>query len=167
MMLVFIPTAIGQPNLGSNELIDDNARILDTEVFNANMQPQLISELFDGKDALIIAVALPGTQNVAEQAIELNKTVDLIGNDVSVVHLVSGMDATTTDVSTLKNNYNMTWDSYVDLNETFTMSTPNGTADSILVLDKTMRVVYSNAPSAPSKRLLMRSRAFEVEAVQV
>ena len=154
MMLVFIPTAIGQPNLGSNELIDDNARILDTEVFDANMQPQLISELFDGKDALIIAVALPGTQNVAEQASELNKTVDLIGNDVSVVHLVSGMDATTTDVSTLKNNYNMTWGSYVDLNETFTMSTPNGTADSILVLDKTMRVVYSNAPSAPSEEII-------------
>ena len=60
----------------------------------------------------------------------------------------------------------MTWDSYVDLNETFTMSTPNGTADSILVLDKTMRVVYSNAPSPLQKRLLMRSRAFEVEAVQ-
>ena len=48
----------------------------------------------------------------------------------------------------------MTWDSYVDLNETFTMSTPNGTSDSILVLDKTMRVVYSNAPSASSEEII-------------
>jgi len=154
MMLVFIPTAIGQPNLGSNDLIDDHARVLDTEVYDANLQPRMISELFDGKDTLIIAVALPGTQNVAEQATELTKTVDLIGDDVSVVHILAGMDATSTDVSTLKNNYNLTWESFVDIDETFTISTPNGTSDSILVVDKTMRVVYSNAPSASSEEII-------------
>jgi hypothetical protein len=68
MTILFIPTAISQPNLGSNELIDDHARVFDTELYDENMQSMMVSELFDGKDALIIAIALPGTQNVVDQA---------------------------------------------------------------------------------------------------
>jgi len=154
MTILFIPTAISQPNLGSSELIDDHARMFDTELYDENMQPMMVSDLFDGKDALIIAIALPGTQNVVDQATELNKTLDLLGDEVSVVHILSGMDASTTDVSSLKANYNFTWPTYVDLDESFTRSSPNGTSDSIIVLDKTMRVVYSNAPSASSEELI-------------
>ena len=154
MTIVFIPTAMDQPNLGSNDLIDDHALVYDTELYDENMQPVMISELFDGKDALVLAVALPGTQNVAEQSVELNKTVDLIGNDIAVAHILAGMDATTMDVAALKNSYNLTWPSFVDLDESFTTSTPNGTSDSIIVLDKTMRVVYSNAPSASSEEII-------------
>ncbi len=154
MMLLFIPTAISQPNLGSNELIDDHARMFDTEVYDENVQPMTVSELFDGKDALVVAIALPGTQNVAEQAIELNKTLDLLGEDITVIHVLAGMDASTTDVAAMKTNYNLTWMTYVDIDESFTQSSPNGTADSILVLDKTMRVVYSNAPGASSEEIV-------------
>lgn len=154
MTILFIPTAISQPNLGSNELIDDHARVYDTEVFGENMQSMMISDLFDGKDALVVAIALPGTQNVAQQAIELNKTLDLLGEDITVVHILAGMDASTTDVSAMKTSYNLTWTAYVDLDESFTGSSPNGTADSILVLDKTMRVVYSNAPSSSSEEIV-------------
>ena len=154
MMLLFIPTAISQPNLGSNELIDDHARMFDTEVYDENVQPMTVSELFDGKDALVVAIALPGTQNVAEQAIELNKTLDLLGEDITVIHVLAGMDASTTDVAAMKSNYNLTWMTYVDIDESFTQSSPNGTADSILVLDKTMRVVYSNAPGASSEEIV-------------
>jgi hypothetical protein len=154
MTILFIPTAISQPNLGSNELIDDHARVFDTEVYGENMQSMMISDLFDGKDALVVAIALPGTQNVAQQAIELNKTLDLLGEDITVVHILAGMDASTTDVSAMKTSYNLTWTTYVDLDESFTGSSPNGTADSILVLDKTMRVVYSNAPSSSSEEIV-------------
>ena len=154
MMLLFIPTAISQPNLGSNELIDDHARMFDTELYDENVQPMTVSELFDGKDALVVAIALPGTQNVAEQAIELNKTLDLLGEDITVIHVLAGMDASTTDVAAMKTNYNLTWMTYVDIDESFTQSSPNGTADSILVLDKTMRVVYSNAPGASSEEIV-------------
>ena len=154
MTFLFIPTAISQPNLGSNELIDDHARMFDTEVYDENMQPMMVSDLFDGRDALIVAIALPGTQNVAEQAIELNKTVDLLGEDITVIHVLAGMDASITDVSAINSNYNLTWKTYVDMDESFTQSSPNGTADSILVLDKTMRVVYSNAPAASSEEII-------------
>jgi hypothetical protein len=154
MTILFIPTAISQPNLGSNELIDDHARVFDTELYDENMQSMMVSELFDGKDALIIAIALPGTQNVVDQATELNKTLDLIADDVSVVHVLSGMDASATDVASMKANYNLTWSTYVDIDESFTRSSPNGTSDSILVLDKSMRVVYSNAPSASSEEII-------------
>jgi hypothetical protein len=154
MTILFIPTAISQPNLGSNELIDDHARVFDTELYDENMQSMMVSELFDGKDALIIAIALPGTQNVVDQATELNKTLDLIDDDVSVVHVLSGMDASATDVASMKANYNLTWSTYVDIDESFTRSSPNGTSDSILVLDKSMRVVYSNAPSASSEEII-------------
>ena len=154
MTFLFIPTAISQPNLGSNELIDDHARMFDTEVYDENMQPMIVSDLFDGRDALIVAIALPGTQNVAEQAIELNKTVDLLGEDITVIHVLAGMDASITDVSAINSNYNLTWKTYVDMDESFTQSSPNGTADSILVLDKTMRVVYSNAPAASSEEII-------------
>ncbi len=154
MTILFIPTAISQPNLGSNELIDDHARVFDTEVYGENMQSMMISDLFDGKDALVVAIALPGTQNVAQQAIELNKTLDLLGEDITVVHILAGMDASTTDVSAMKTSYNLTWTTYVDLDESFTGSSPNGTADSVLVLDKTMRVVYSNAPSSSSEEIV-------------
>ena len=154
MTILFIPTAISQPNLGSNELIDDHTRVYDTEVYDENMQPMMISEMFDGKDVLVLAIALPGTQNVADQAIELNKTLDLLGEEVSVVHILAGMDASTTDVSSMNSSYNLTWSTYVDLDESFTRSSPNGTSDSILVIDKTMRVVYSNAPSASSEEII-------------
>ena len=154
MTILFIPTAISQPNLGSNELIDDHTRVYDTEVYDENMQPMMISEMFDGKDVLILAIALPGTQNVADQAIELNKTLDLLHEEVSVVHILAGMDASTTDVSSMNSSYNLTWSTYVDLDESFTRSSPNGTSDSILVIDKTMRVVYSNAPSASSEEII-------------
>ena len=154
MTILFIPTAISQPNLGSSELIDDHARVFDTELYDENMQSMMVSELFDGKDALIIAIALPGTQNVVDQATELNKTLDLIADEVSIVHVLSGMDASATDVSSMKSNYNLTWPTYVDIDESFTRSSPNGTSDSILVLDKSMRVVYSNAPSASSEEII-------------
>lgn len=154
MTFLFIPTAISQPDLGSNELIDDHARMFDTELYDENMQPMIVSDLFDGRDALIVAIALPGTQNVAEQAIELNKTVDLLGEDITVIHVLAGMDASITDVSAINSNYNLTWKTYVDMDESFTQSSPNGTADSILVLDKTMRVVYSNAPAASSEEII-------------
>ena len=154
MTLLFIPTAISQPNLGSTELIDDHTRMFDIEIYDENMQSMMVSDLFDGKDALVVAIALPGTQNVAEQAIELNKTLDLIEDDITVVHILAGMDASTIDVSAMKASYNLTWSIYVDLDETFTGSSPNGTADSILVLDKTMRVVFSNAPSASSEEII-------------
>jgi len=154
MTIIFIPTAVSQPNLGSTELIDDHARMFDTELYDENMQTMKVSELFDGKDALIIAIALPGTQNVFDQATELNKTLDLLRGKVSVVHVLSGMNASMTDVSSMKANYNLTWPTYVDLDESFTRSSPNGTSDSILVLDKTMRVVYSNAPSASSEEII-------------
>ena len=154
MTLLFIPTAISQPNLGSTELIDDHARVFDAELYDENMQSMTVSELFDGKDALVIAIALPGTQNVVDQATELNKTLDLMSDEISVVHVLSGMDASATDVSSMKANYNLTWPTYVDLDESFTRSSPNGTSDSILVLDKSMRVVYSNAPSASSEEII-------------
>jgi len=154
MMLLFIPTAISQPNLASNELIDDHARMFDTQVYDENMQSMTVSDLFEDKGALIVAIALPGTQNVAEQAIELNKTLDLIGEDINVIHILAGMDASSTDVSAMKTNYNLTWTTYVDIDESFTQSSPNGTADSIIVLDKTLRVVYSNAPTASSEELI-------------
>tara|TARA_B110001450_G_scaffold120182_1_gene113267 strand:- start:174 stop:2507 length:2334 start_codon:yes stop_codon:yes gene_type:complete len=154
MTILFIPTAISQPNLGSTELIDDHARVFDTELYDENMQSMMVSELFDGKDALIIAIALPGTQNVVDQATELNKTLDLMADEVSVVHVLSGMDASATDVASMKANYNLTWATYVDIDESFTRSSPNGTSDSILVLDKSMRVVYSNAPSASSEEII-------------
>ncbi|MDA9254721.1 hypothetical protein N9P14_01440 [Candidatus Poseidoniaceae archaeon] len=154
MTILFIPTAISQPNLGSTELIDDHARVFDTELYDENMQSMMVSKLFDGKDALIIAIALPGTQNVVDQATELNKTLDLMADEVSVVHVLSGMDASATDVASMKANYNLTWATYVDIDESFTRSSPNGTSDSILVLDKSMRVVYSNAPSASSEEII-------------
>ncbi len=154
MMLLFIPTAISQPDLASNELIDDHARMFDTDLYDENMQTVSVSELFDGKDALVVALALPGTQNVAEQAIELNKTIDLLGEDITVIHILAGMNASTTDVNAMKSNYNLTWKTYVDIDESFTQSSPNGTADSIIVLDKTMRVVYSNAPAASSEEII-------------
>ena len=154
MTILFIPTAISQPNLGSTELIDDHARVFDTELYDENMQSMMVSDLFDDKDALIIAIALPGTQNVVDQATELNKTLDLIADEVSVIHVLSGMDASATDVAAMKANYNLTWATYVDIDESFTRSSPNGTSDSILVLDKSMRVVYSNAPSASSEEII-------------
>lgn len=154
MTLLFIPTAISQPNLGSTELIDDHARVFDAELYDENMQSMMVSELFDGKDTLVIAIALPGTQNVVDQTTELNKTLDLMSDEISVVHVLSGMDASATDVSSMKANYNLTWSTYVDLDESFTRSSPNGTSDSILVLDKSMRVVYSNAPSASSEEII-------------
>ena len=154
LALLFIPTAINQPNLGSDAVIGDHARVYDTELYDENMQPMMVSEFLDGKDALIVAVALPGTENSIEQGIVLNATLDRLDDSIQVIHVLSGMDASVTDVAAMKQNLNSSWPILVDLDESFTRSSPNGTSDSILVIDPTMRVVYSNAPAGSTEELI-------------
>lgn len=154
LAILFIPTAINQPNLGSDAVIGDHARVYDTELYDENMQPMMVSEFLDGKDALIVAVALPGTENSIEQGIVLNATLDRLDDSIQVIHVLSGMDASLTDVAAMKQNLNSSWPVLVDLDESFTRSSPNGTSDSILVIDPTMRVVYSNAPAGSSEELI-------------
>tara|TARA_B100001093_G_scaffold207303_1_gene199245 strand:+ start:17310 stop:19640 length:2331 start_codon:yes stop_codon:yes gene_type:complete len=154
LALLFLPTAINQPNLGSDAVIGDHARVYNTELYDENMQPVMLSQFLDGKDALVVAIALPGTENSIEQGIALNASLDLLGDSIQVIHVLSGMDATTTDVASMKQSLNSSWPVLVDIDETFTSSSPNGTADSILVIDPTMRVVYSADPAGSSEDIV-------------
>ncbi|MDP7373827.1 MAG: hypothetical protein QF588_08100, partial [Candidatus Poseidoniaceae archaeon] len=68
MMLLFVPTAFSQNNLGADAAIYDNTRVPNAELFDENGDTATIADLFDGKDALIIGIGLPASENLIEQS---------------------------------------------------------------------------------------------------
>ena len=104
MMLLFVPTAFSQNNLGADAAIYDNTRIPNAELFDENGETVTIADLFDGKDALIIGIGLPASENLIEQSNQFNETIDRYGDDIAVIHVLSGMEPMASILSKCANN---------------------------------------------------------------
>ena len=62
MMLLFVLTAFSQNNLGADAAIYDNTRIPNADLYDENGEVSTITDLFDGKKALVIGVGLPASE---------------------------------------------------------------------------------------------------------
>ncbi|MEL0182844.1 MAG: hypothetical protein VW872_07195, partial [Candidatus Poseidoniales archaeon] len=109
LALLTLPTVFDQPNLGADAVILDNTKILDADLTKADGSTASISELLAGKEALIIGLVLPGSEQILTQANEFNRSIDQLGDRVEVVHIVTGEDAMMTDVTSLAAATNATW----------------------------------------------------------
>ena len=150
MMLLFIPTAFSQNNLGADAAIYDNARVSNAELYDENENPYTISELFDGKDALVIGIGLPASENLIEQSNQFNRTIERYGDDVAVIHIISGTDPLTSDLVQMRAQLNTSWPILLDDEGKFASTLPNGVSDSVLVIDRAMHVTFSKSPVAYS-----------------
>ena len=148
MMLLFVPTAFSQNNLGADATIYENTRIPNAELYDENGEAFSIADLFDGKDALIIGVGLPASENLIEQSNQFNETLDRYGGDVAVIHVLSGLDPIASDIIQMRQQLNTSWPILIDNDEQFASTLPDGVSDSVVIVDKAMHVTYSKTPVA-------------------
>ena len=148
MMLLFVPTAFSQNNLGADAAIYENTRIPNAELYDENGESVSVTDLFDGKDALIIGVGLPASENLIEQSNQFNETLDRYGGDVAVIHVLSGLEPMASDITQMRQQLNTSWPILIDNNEQFASSLPDGVSDSVVIVDKAMHVTYSKTPVA-------------------
>ena len=150
MMLLFVPTAFNQNNLGADAAINDNTRVSNAELYDENENAYTIDELFDGKDALVIGIGLPASENLIEQSNQFNRTIERYGDDVAVIHIISGTDSLTSDLVQMRAQLNTSWPILLDKEGAFASTLPNGVSDSVLVIDRAMHVTFSKSPVAYS-----------------
>ena len=150
LTLLFIPTAFDQTNLGA-ENIQQDSRIVDRSLQNSAGEEYSISQLMEGKDAVIVGVILPGSVNAQDQAAEFNYTYGKMPERISIVQIVAGPDASMRDVEFYEQQLNTSWPILYDDGNLLTASFPSGVADAVFVIDPSMHIAYSIASSAGSK----------------
>ena len=150
MMLLFVPTAFCQNNLGADSAIYENTRIPNAELFDENGESYTITELFDGRDALVIGIGLPASENLIEQSNQFNVTLDKYGDNVAIIHVLSGMNPMDSDIIQMRQQLNTSWPILIDKDESFASTLPDGVSDSVVIIDKAMHVTFSKTPVAYS-----------------
>ena len=150
MMLLFVPTAFSQNNLGADSAIYENTRIPNAELFDENGESYTITELFDGRDALVIGIGLPASENLIEQSNQFNVTLDKYGDNVAIIHVLSGMNPMDSDIIQMRQQLNTSWPILIDKDESFASTLPDGVSDSVVIIDKAMHVTFSKTPVAYS-----------------
>ena len=150
MMLLFVPTAFSQNNLGADSAIYENTRIPNAELFDENGDSYTITELFDGRDALVIGIGLPASENLIEQSNQFNVTLDKYGDNVAIIHVLSGMNPMDSDIIQMRQQLNTSWPILIDKDESFASTLPDGVSDSVVIIDKAMHVTFSKTPVAYS-----------------
>ena len=150
MMLLFVPTAFSQNNLGADAAIYENTRIPNAELYDENGGSYTITELFDGKDALVVGVGLPASENLIEQSNQFNVTLDKYGDNVAIIHVLSGMNPMNSDIIQMRQQLNTSWPILIDKDEQFASTLPDGVSDSVVIIDKAMHVTFSKTPVAYS-----------------
>ena len=148
LALLTLPTVFDQPNLGADAIILDNTKILDADLTRPDGSSTSVSDLLAGNEALIIGLVLPGSEQILTQTNEFNRSIDQLGDRVSVVHIVTGEDARMSDVLSLAAATNATWNVYLDEESVFSTSLPTGASDAVVVVDPGMHVTFSQTSSA-------------------
>ena len=148
LALLTLPTVFDQPNLGADAIILDNTKILDADLTRPDGSSTSVSDLLAGNEALIIGLVLPGSEQILTQANEFNRSIDQLGDRVSVIHIVTGEDARMSDALSLAAATNATWNVYLDEDSVFSTSLPTGASDAVVVVDPGMHVTFSQTSSA-------------------
>ena len=53
---------------------------------------------------MVIGVGLPASENMIDQAKQFNETIEHFGNDIAVVHIISGLEPKSSDITQMKEN---------------------------------------------------------------
>ena len=152
MMLLMIPLGFAQTNLSDEAILDENALLVDAEFKVDGTEFITLSELMGDSNALVIGAIAPGSESAQDQANEFALLL-LQRDDISVVQVVTGESSLLSDVLSYRSQLNGSWEIVLDYNNELVSSSPTGNADSILIVDKTMHVTWSETPTAGSKAM--------------
>lgn len=148
LAILTLPTIFDIPNLGADAVIQPTTKVIDSPLVNLAGEEVTLSELVEGHEAVIIGIVLPGSENGLTQSTQLNKSIDQLGERVTVIQLVTGTDARMSDVASLASQVNSTWEVYLDKDAQFAQSLPTGRSDAIVIVDPAMHVTFSQPSSA-------------------
>lgn len=148
LALLTLPTVFDQPNLGADAVILENTKVLDSELITPDGSSASISELVAGNEALVIGLVLPGSEQILTQSNEFNRSLDQLGDRISIIHIVTGDDARMSDVVSLAASTNASWKVYLDEDKAFANSLPIGASDGVVIIDPGMHITFSQSSSA-------------------
>jgi hypothetical protein len=148
LALLTLPTVFDQPNLGADAVILENTKVLDSELITPDGSSASISELVAGNEALVIGLVLPGSEQILTQSNEFNRSLDQLGDRISIIHIVTGDDARMSDVVSLAASTNASWKVYLDEDKAFANSLPIGASDGVIIIDPGMHITFSQSSSA-------------------
>ena len=152
MMLLMLPVGFSQSNLDTEPQLNENALLLDAELKTSGAEFTTLTELMDGSNILAIGAIAPGSESAQDQANELEL---LLGqrDDVAVVQIVIGEDSMMSDVEAYRSSINSSWPIVLDYADEFVSTSPTGNADSVILVDKSMHVTWSESPTGSSKAM--------------
>jgi hypothetical protein len=151
MALLMIPLASDIPDLGGEEIVAKDARTPLFDLQTNGNESVSLEELLDGKEAVIIGITLPASSNAIDQTKQIENAVELLGDRVSAVQIVTGENVRMDDLDTLAEITNATWPILIDDGESpFAKRMPMGVSDSIVIIDSSGHITYSSSRTASS-----------------
>ena len=151
MISVIFGPVLMQYNLDGIAPTQNAVQLTDIELTDSNGSQSMVSGLYGNDNLLLIALVLPGSENIYDHADEFNSTLDTFADEIEVLHVIIGEDARISDVELIQENINMTWNAYIDKENTFASLSPYGMSDAVLLVDKAGIVTYSSPSTAASK----------------
>ena len=152
MTLLMLPVGFSQSNLNTEAQLNENALLVDAELKSSGAEFTTLSELMGDANVLAIGAIAPGSESAQDQANELEL---LLGqrDDVAVVQIVIGDDSMMSDVEAYRSSINTSWPIVLDYNQEFVSTSPTGNADSLVLVDRSMHVTWSQSPTGGAKAM--------------
>ena len=152
MLLLMLPVGFSQSNLSMDGQVNDNALLVNAELKSSGADFITLSELMGDQNVLVIGAISPGSESALDQANELES---LLGqrDDVSVAQIVIGESSMMSDVEAYRSSINGSWPILLDYGQEFVSTSPTGNADSLIILDRSMHVTWSQSPTGGAKAM--------------
>ena len=155
MALLMIPLANSIPDLGGESTIPKDARSPSFILHQNGNGSISLDDLLDGKKAVVVGITLPASSNAVDQSNQLDTVADQLGDEVSIVQVVTGENVRMDDLEIIANITGATWPVLIDDSESrFAQRMPRGVSDSIVVIDSSGHVTFSASKSAGADEII-------------
>ena len=155
MAILMIPLASTIPDLGGESMVADDARSPSFILHQNGNGSVSLDELMEGKSAVVIGITLPASSNAVDQSKQLQNVAERLGDEVSIVQVVTGENVRMDDLDIIADITNATWPILIDDSESrFAQRMPHGVSDSIVIIDSSGHVAYSAPRTAGSEDII-------------
>ncbi len=155
LSILMIPLASTIPDLGGESIVADDARSPSFILHQNGNGSVSLDELLEGKSAVVIGITLPASSNAVDQSKQLQNVAERLGDEVSIVQVVTGENVRMDDLDIIADITNATWPILIDDSESrFAQRMPHGVSDSIVVIDSSGHVAYSAPRTAGSEDII-------------
>ena len=155
MAILMIPLASTLPDLGGESIVADDARSPSFILHQNGNGSVSLDDLLQGQSAVVIGITLPASSNAVDQSKQLQNVAERLGDEVSVVQVVTGENVRMDDLDIIADITNATWPILIDDSESrFAQRMPHGVSDSVVVIDSSGHVAYSAPRSAGSEDII-------------